>query len=54
MKFARKQGFVSAAVFCVVLFALVSVDERVRERFQNLSSRTARRGCQVSVVSAMR
>ena len=28
-----KQGFISAAVFAVVLFGLVSVDDRVRERF---------------------
>lgn len=28
-----KQGFVSTAIFALVLAALVSVDERVRERF---------------------
>ncbi|HEV3486788.1 MAG TPA: hypothetical protein VG106_15360 [Vicinamibacterales bacterium] len=28
-----QQGFVSTAIFAVVLGALVSVDERVRERF---------------------
>lgn len=44
MKFARKQGIVSAAVFCVVLFALVSVDERVRERFQSMSLQDGQTG----------
>lgn len=28
-----KQGFISTAIFAVVLGALVSVDDRVRERF---------------------
>ena len=33
-----KQGFVSTAIFAVVLGALVSVDDRVRERFSALIS----------------
>jgi hypothetical protein len=33
-----KQGFVSTAIFAVVLGALVSVDDRVRERFTLLMS----------------
>jgi hypothetical protein len=44
MNFARRQGFVSAAVFCVILFALVSVDERVRERFETLSVQDGQTG----------
>jgi hypothetical protein len=31
-----KQGFVSTAIFAVVVAALVSIDERVRERFSAL------------------
>ena len=31
-----KQGFISTAIFGVVLAALVSVDDRVRERFSNV------------------
>jgi len=31
-----KQGFVSTAIFAVVLGALVSVDDRVQERFTGL------------------
>ena len=36
MRFGIKQGLVSAAVFSVLLLALVSVDERVRDRFTEL------------------
>jgi hypothetical protein len=35
-RFGLKQGIVSAAVFAVLLMALVSVDERVRDQFNNL------------------
>ena len=31
-----KQGFISTAIFAVVLAALVSVDDRVRERFSSV------------------
>ena len=34
-----KQGFISTAIFGVVLAALVSVDDRVRERFSNVGAR---------------
>ena len=33
-----KQGFISTAIFAVVLGALVSIDDRVRERFSALLS----------------
>ncbi len=35
-RFGLKQAFVSFAVFAVLLMALVSVDERVRDQFNNL------------------
>ena len=35
-RFGLKQAFISAAVFGVLLMALVSVDERVRDQFNNL------------------
>ena len=35
-KFGIKQGLVSAAVFVGLLLVLVSVDERVRDRFTDL------------------
>jgi len=35
-KFGIKQGLVSAAVFAVLLMALVSVDDRVKDRFSEL------------------
>ena len=38
MKFGFKQGLVSASVFAVLLLALVSVDERVKDRFSELLS----------------
>ena len=38
MKVGIKQSAVSAAVFAGILFALVSVDDRVRERFSDLMS----------------
>ncbi|MEO5897099.1 MAG: hypothetical protein ABIS06_15520 [Vicinamibacterales bacterium] len=38
MKFGFKQGLVSASVFAVLLLALVSVDERVKDRFHELLS----------------
>jgi hypothetical protein len=37
-KFGLKQGFVSIAVFAVLLLALVSVDDRVKDRFSELIS----------------
>lgn len=39
MKLGLRQGLVSAAIFGAVLFALISVDERVRDRFGDLVSR---------------
>jgi hypothetical protein len=36
MKLGIRQGVVSAAVFSAVLLMLVSVDERVRDRFSGL------------------
>jgi hypothetical protein len=36
MKFGFRQGIASAAVFGVVLLMLISVDDRVRERFSDL------------------
>lgn len=36
MKFGIRQGLVSAAVFCTLLLALVSVDARVKDRFSEL------------------
>lgn len=38
MKLGFRQGLASAAVFGAVLFTLVSVDERVRDRFSDLVS----------------
>jgi hypothetical protein len=35
-RFGLKQAFVSFGVFAVLLMALVSVDERVRDQFNNL------------------
>ena len=35
-RFGLKQAFISAAVFGVLLMALISVDERVRDQFNNL------------------
>jgi hypothetical protein len=37
-KFGFQQALASSAVFVLVLLALVSVDERVRERFNELTS----------------
>jgi hypothetical protein len=37
MKFGFRQGIASAAVFGVVLLMLISVDDRVRERFSDLA-----------------
>ena len=37
-KFGMQQALASSAVFVLVLLALVSVDERVRERFNDLIS----------------
>jgi hypothetical protein len=39
MKLGFRQGLVSAAIFGAVLFTLVSIDERVRDRFGDLVSR---------------
>jgi hypothetical protein len=39
MKLGLRQGLVSAAIFGAVLFALISIDERVRDRFGELVSR---------------
>jgi hypothetical protein len=39
MKMGIRQAIASAAVFCAVLMALVSVDDRVRERFSDLVTR---------------
>lgn len=36
MKLGVRQSMASAAVFAVVLIALISVDERVRDRFESL------------------
>ena len=36
MKLAIRQAFASAAVFGAVLLVLISVDDRVRERFNDL------------------
>ncbi len=36
MKFGFRQGIASATVFGVVLLMLISVDDRVRERFSDL------------------
>ena len=38
MKFGFRQGLASAAIFGVVLLMLVSIDERVRDRFTELLS----------------
>lgn len=38
MKIGFRQGLASAAIFGAVLFTLVSVDERVRDRFGELVS----------------
>ena len=38
MKLGIRQGVVSAAVFCAVVLILVSVDDRVRDRFSALLS----------------
>jgi hypothetical protein len=38
MKLGFRQGLASAAVFGAVLFTLVSVDDRVRDRFSELVS----------------
>jgi hypothetical protein len=38
MKLGFRQGLASAAVFAAVLFTLVSVDDRVRDRFNDLVS----------------
>lgn len=39
MKLGFRQGLVSAAIFGAVLFTLVSIDDRVRDRFGELVSR---------------
>lgn len=39
MKLGFRQGLASAAIFGVVLLMLVSIDERVRDRFTELLSR---------------
>jgi len=41
MKLGVRQSLASAAVFASVLIALISVDERVRDRFQDLLSGSA-------------
>ena len=38
MKLGFRQGLVSAAIFGAVLFTLISVDDRVRDRFGDLVS----------------
>jgi hypothetical protein len=38
MKFGFRQGIASAAVFGAVLLMLVSIDDRVRDRFSDLMS----------------
>ena len=38
MKLGFRQGLASAAVFGAVLFTLISVDDRVRDRFNDLVS----------------
>ena len=38
MKIGFRQGVASAAVFAAVLLTLISVDERVRDRFNDLFS----------------
>jgi uncharacterized protein YerC len=40
-KFGIQQTLMSLGVFAIVILALVSVDERVRERFQDLVSSTS-------------
>lgn len=37
-KFGVQQALASSAVFALILFALISVDERVKERFTELVS----------------
>jgi hypothetical protein len=39
MKLGFRQGLVSAAIFGAVLFTLVSIDDRVRDRFGDLVAR---------------
>lgn len=41
VKFGVQQALVSTTVFAVIVLALVSVDERVRERFNELLSGSA-------------
>ena len=36
MRLGFRQGVASAAVFCAVLLMLISIDERVRDRFSEL------------------